>query len=350
MSLSQELSQPTMDDLGTPQSLAPLFPPGVTPTLGAWETQREALRRRWEVHLGHPSFDSFDRTIEVVDSFQAPDFKGTLLRQPTGPQTRQLVLLMEPTRVSLSPRPGAVIPFYHPDLMAGYDVTTHAPLDERPNVHFGRHLVQQGYVVVCTEAFAYNTVPQPEEDQGFAWWQAATDKLLAGNPEWTGIGKLTWDTRCATDLLLSQPDMDPERTVVMGHSLGGKMAFYAGALDQRLKAVISSDFGISWASTNWSDPWYHGSRIGGQDFSLAHHQLLALLAPRSFLLIVGDTDGPESWQYLQAAQEVYDLHARRDAVGCFYHATGHQPTDESIRVSYRWLAEQFSLEGQAWEM
>lgn len=350
MTLTQQLSQPTMADLGEPQNLAPLIPAGAALTRQAWETERAQLRRRWESHLGHPSFGDFDRTAEEIERFEAPDFHGTLYRQPTGPDTRQLVLLMEPRAVRLSPRPGAVIPYYHPDLMAGIDAATHAPVDERPNVHFGRHLVQQGYVVVCPEAYPYNTVPEPPEGDASAWWRAAADKLAADHPGWTGMGKLTWDTRCATDLLLSQPDMDPSRTVAMGHSLGGKMAFYAGALDERLKAVISSDFGIGWDFTNWSDPWYHGDRIEAQGFDLAHHQLLALLAPRSFLLIVGDTDKPESWQYLQAAQEVYDLYGRRDAVGCFYHATGHQPTDESIEVAYRWLAEQLGLEERDWEL
>lgn len=343
MSLSEELSRPSLPDLGEPQNLPPLFPAGAAPTRPTWEIERAALRRRWETHLGHPSFGDFDRTPEVIERFEAPDYQGTLYRQPTGPDTCQLVLLMEPRAVSLSPRPGAVIPYYRPDLMAGYDLATHTPVEERPNVHFGRHLVQQGYVVVCPEAYPYNTVPEPPEGGTFAWWQAAADQLKADHPEWTGMGKLTWDTRCATDLLLSQPDMDASRTVVMGHSLGGKMAFYAGALDERLKAVICSDFGIGWDFTNWSDPWYHGDRIREAGFDLAHHQLLALLAPRSFLLIVGDTDRPESWQYLQEAQQVYDLYDRRDAVGCFYHATGHQPTDESIEASYRWLAEQLGL-------
>ncbi|MFC1525741.1 dienelactone hydrolase family protein [Candidatus Latescibacterota bacterium] len=350
MTLSQQLSRTDLEDLGPPQDLAPLLPAGASPTLARWELEREALRTRWREHLGQPSFGELDRAPEVIDRFEAPDFSGTLYRQPTGPETRQLVLLMEPRAVRLSPRPAAIIPYYHPDLMAGYNLARHEPTPERPNVHFGRHLVQQGFVVACTEAFPYNTVSEPESDEGFAWWQAAADKLLADHPGWTGIGKLTWDTRCATDLLLSQPDVDLGRTVVMGHSLGGKMAFYAGCLDERLKAIIASDFGIGWDFTNWADPWYHGSRIQAEGFDLAHHQLLALHAPRSFLLIAGEADRPESWQYLQAAQQVYALHGREEAVGCFYHGTGHQPTDESIDAAYRWLAEQFGLDEQPWKV
>ena len=40
------------------------------------------------------------------------------------------------------------------------------------------------------------------------------------------------------------------------------------------------------------------------DFTLNGHQALALIAPRSFLLIAGEADRPESWQHLQEAQQV----------------------------------------------
>ena len=346
--LSQKLSRPVYGDLGEDQNLEALFPEGTEPTLEEWGPQRKALRERWDAVLGEPSFGDLDRTPEVVDHFEQPEYAGTVFRQPTGPDTRQLVLLMQPRRISLSPRPGAVVPFYHPDLMAGYDLEKGERLTERPNVQFGRHLVHQGYVVVCTEAFPYNTVPEPEENVGFAWWQAAADKLLQDNPNWTGMGKLIWDTSRAVDLLLGQPDIDAERTVVIGHSLGGKMAFYAGALDERIKAIIASDFGIGWDFTNWDAPWYLGDQIHDEGFALAHHQLLALHAPRSFFLIGGHYDQPASWQYINEAKNVYRLYGREDAVGMLDHGTGHQPTEESIVLAYRWLAEQFDLPEQPW--
>ena len=110
-----------------------------------------------------------------------------------------------------------------------------------------------------------------------------------------------------------------------------------------IKAIISSDFGIGWDFTNWDAPWYLGEQIHKPDFPLAHHQLLALHAPRSFLVIAGQADRPASWQYIQAAQEVHGLYGKKDAAGCFDHGTGHQPTEESIRLAYQWLAEQFDL-------
>ncbi len=348
--LSRQLSRPDIDDLGEPQDLEPIFPDGTEPTLEAWQDLRGKLLGRWRAVIGPPSFGDFDRTTEVVERFEAPFFRGTIYRQPVAPGHTQQVLLMEPLDPPIHPRPAAVVPYYHPDLMAGFDLQSREPITERPNVHFGRHLVQQGYVVACMEAFPYNTVPEPAEDVGFAWWEAGAEKVLSDNPRWSGIGKLVWDTSRAVDLLLAQPDIDPSHVLAIGHSLGGKMAFYAAAFDERITAAISSDFGIGWSFTNWDAPWYFGEQIHAPGFTLNGHHALALIAPRPFLLIAGEADRPESWQHLLAAQQVYRLFDREEAVGCFMHMTGHQPTEESIRTAYRWLAEQFELPEQPWRL
>ncbi|MDP6111028.1 MAG: prolyl oligopeptidase family serine peptidase [Planctomycetota bacterium] len=339
-SLSENLSQPGLDDLGEPQQLEPLFPDQSDISLEAWQSIRQSLLGRWRAVIGEPSFEEFDRTSDVIDSFETPDFRGTVLLQPTGPSQRQKLLLMEPKNVRHSPRPGAVVPFYDPDRMAGFDLETKEDITERTVIQFGRHLVRQGYVVVCTEAFPYNTVPEPVSNEGFAWWQAGAEKILAENPSWTGMGKLAWDTSRAVDLLLDQPDIDNERILAIGHSLGGKMAFYTAAFDERITTVIASDFGIGWSFTNWDAPWYFGNQIKEQSFTLNGHHALALIAPRSFLLIAGEADRPESWQHINEARQIYRLHNRENAVGCFMHMEGHTPTEESMDAAYQWLAEQ----------
>ena len=344
--ISERLSRPPSDDLGEDQQLKPVFPEGATPTIETWQPLRKALHERWLDVLGSPSFEGVDGDAEVIDSFEAPDFRGTVFRQPTGPETRQLVLLMEPARTPHSPRPGAVVPFYYVDDMSGYDLAAKKKLVKREFAAFGEDLVRQGYVVVCVEAFPYNTVPDPRSDAPYAWWRAAAAKVLQGNPQWTGMGKLVWDTRLATNLLLRQPDVDKNRIAIIGHSLGGKMGFYAGCLDERIKATVGSDFGIGYSFTNWDAPWYLGEKIHDPEFNLAHHHLLALHAPRSFLLIGGKFDKPESWQHINEAGKVYKLYGKENALGFFNHASGHAPTRDSLVAAYRWLAEQFDLPEQ----
>ena len=344
-----ELTGAGREALGKDQKLQPILDKPDA-TLQNWIEQRKRLRKRWLDLLGKPTFEKPLQAAETVDHFEAEHFRGTALRQPTGPDARQLVYVLEPKRALHFPRPGAVVPFYHPDLMAGYDHAKDAPVAERPLVQFGSHLARQGYVAVCTEAFPYNTVADPKSDATFAWWRAATRKVLAENPNWTGMGKLVWDTSLALDLLLEQPDVDAERVVVIGHSLGGKMAFYTGCLDERVKAVIASDFGIGYDFTNWGDPWYLGSKLRRVRKDLKHHQLLALLAPRAFLLIAGQYDKRESRQYLLEAQKVYKLYGRGGALGMFDHASGHQPTREAMLVAYKWLARQFGLQEVAFDL
>jgi uncharacterized protein len=48
------------------------------------------------------------------------------------------------------------------------------------------------------------------------------------------------DTKAAVTYLLSRPEVDPGRIVCAGHSFGAAVSIYAGGLDQRIAAVISS--------------------------------------------------------------------------------------------------------------
>ncbi len=130
---------------------------------------------------------------------------------------------------------------------------------------------------------------------------------------------------------VEQPGVDASRLLAMGHSLGGKMAFCTGALDARVKCVIGSDFGLPWRSTNWDAPWYLGGRVPCDDRGMAHHELLALLAPRPFFLIAGETDARESWQYLEAARDVYRLYSVWTHIGGINHASGQAPSIAALR-------------------
>ncbi len=347
MSILERFGYPAYKDLGPPETIEPIF--GTEkPTLEAWERVRGELKARWAAMMGRPSYRDYERKTEALKTFEQPTYTGTLFRQTTGPDHWQRLLLMEPKAPLPTPRPGMVVPFYNPDRSVGLDLGSPRNEDRHPLIEFGCHLVEQGYSVVCTEAFPYNTVPRPDSNIWSAWWEAGAEKLRSDHPHWTGIGKLTADTIRAVDLLLGQPEVDPNRIGVMGHSLGGKMAFYAGCLDERLKAIVCSDFGIGWTFTNWEYPWYHGKQVLEEGFPLGHHQLLAMAAPKPFFLFGGEADRPASWQYLNEARKVYALYGRQEAIGFFDHASGHRPTRESLKVAYTWLRAVFTVEGIEW--
>ncbi|MCB1098196.1 MAG: hypothetical protein KDN22_21675 [Verrucomicrobiae bacterium] len=183
------MSAPAYTDLGEPQHLAPLFTSELT--IENWETQRIAVYKQWQQLLGMPSFnDDYDKTPELIDTFDQPNFRGTLWRQPTGPDTKQLVLIMEPKKRVLSPRPVAVVPFYHPDAMAGFDLEKQERITTNLTTQFGWHLVQQGYVVACTEAFPFNLVPRlrtTRASTGGAWPLRNSPEITRNGRAWANL-------------------------------------------------------------------------------------------------------------------------------------------------------------------
>ncbi|HWL52473.1 MAG TPA: hypothetical protein VNQ90_08565 [Chthoniobacteraceae bacterium] len=346
--------------------LRPLWTEEEAISLERWEQVfRPGVEARWRALLGRPAFfaSGFERRVEKVAQWREPEFRVIEYRQATGPGHFQKVLVLHPAENGGGAlRPCAVVPFYQPETMAGLPSPSKEGVPLRgggqPLLPFGRHLVRLGWVVACVEAYAFNTIPEEsaeacleaERSGNTTWrWPVAAAEIARRHPEWTGLGKLVHDTSLALDLLLEEPGIDRSRVLMMGHSLGGKMAFYTGALDRRVHAVIGSDFGLPWRSTNWHAPWYLGSRRPEEEEGMAHHELLALLAPRSFFLIAGETDTAEAWRYFRAAQPVARLYDAGECFAGINHASGHRPTEASLEAAYRWLCDRFGLEWRDWK-
>jgi hypothetical protein len=142
----------------------PLLAPGEG--LAEWKEKREGLMARWERAIGAPTMSSHldVRQAEVLEVFITPEFKGTVLRQRTVPESWQRILLMEPLKPKKRRTAGVVVPFYDPDRMCGYDLKTKVKLGpERNTAFFGLHLVQQGYVVAAVEAYPFNVLTPAEQ-------------------------------------------------------------------------------------------------------------------------------------------------------------------------------------------
>src|SRR5439155_24882510 len=100
-----------------------------------------------------------------------------------------------------------------------------------------------------------------------------------------GMAKMLYDALVAVDILAALPEVDPSRLGCVGHSLGAKEALYLAAFDERIKVAVSSEGGIGTKFSNWDAAWYLGPSIKEPTFTRDHHELLALVAPRPFLLL-----------------------------------------------------------------
>lgn len=286
---------------------------------------------KWLDLIGMPENYSFKRKFKLIRKISHAEFDGELYKQNNGPGTSQKTLLMFPPKKE-SPFPLAVLPFYYPDLIAGFDLETLKPTS-RPEIAFGLHLVRRGFAVITAESYyqTYKILDLPHYD--FKRWSIVGDALEHEHPEWSGIGKLVADTRLLIDVAIRDPRIDSSKICIAGHSLGGKMAFYTGCIDTRIKAILASDFGIDWDRTNWNDSWYWGKKLEIlKKTGMDHSQLLAASGPKPFMLIAGSTDNADSFDYMERA-------GYRNPADCSFinHATGHTPPANALAAGYEFL-------------
>jgi hypothetical protein len=160
--------------------------------------------------------------------------------------------------------------------------------------------------------------------------------------------KMLYDAIRAVDVLESLPHIDRNRIGCVGHSLGGKESLYLAAFDDRIQVTVSSELGIGFSYTNWDAPWYLGPGITEEGCKLNHHQLVALIAPKPFLLLAGESgsrsvsDGDRSWPYLEAAHPICQLYGQPIRIGLYNHRQGHTIPNEAFEKLAEWLATYLS--------
>ena len=117
------------------------------------------------------------------------------------------------------------------------------------------------------------------------------------------------------------------------------MTLYAAAMDRRITAAVSSEPGIGLSFSNYDDYWYLSEEaLTNPREPFDQHELLALIAPRPYLLIGGDSaDNDQSWHYINAAKAVYEIEGKPNQIGYYNHRKGHTPTPEALELSLEWL-------------
>jgi dienelactone hydrolase len=296
-------------------------------TQAEWAKEREALRLAWLERLGKPP-DKPDSLDSRVEKTETPDgYTRQLLSFRSEGDDRIPAYLLTPTGLKEGEKRPAVVVFHQTTRD-----TFNEPvgLGKKPELALALHLVKRGYITLSPECYIL------KDKDGWAKGQAAA--LEKRRPGWTGMGKMTFDASRCVDFLETLPTVDKQRIGCIGHSLGAKEVLYAMAFEPRYRVGVFSEGGIGLRMSNWTDAWYLTEKMKPHIPKLEHHQVLALVAPRPFLIVGGDdADGDRSWAFIKEVLPVYELLADDDRVGLLNHKAKHTFPKEARQVAYRWL-------------
>lgn len=197
-------------------------------------------------------------------------------------------------------------------------------------------IVKAGY------AFAYFRVDEIAPDDSKTYRSKMIDLFHPSEQELPdnagrAISAWAWAASRAMDYLQTDPDIDPTRVAVIGHSRGGKAALWAGAQDTRFAAVIANDSGstgaklarrgdggvgaetvaaINHSFPHWFPPTYKAYDDSVSSLPVDQHELLALIAPRRVVVASGmdDANSDPEGEFLAyvAAAPVYELYGLGD--------------------------------------
>lgn len=296
-----------------------------------WQRQRMIIRDEWRRFLGPMPEPRPAVKLEVLKTELVDGVERQLVRYEGEPELFVEGYLLRLTAANNSGAKRAGIVALHQ--------TTNASIDEVAGVsgpesmQIGLKLAKRGFIVFCPRCFLWQSVKD---------YNDAVAKHRERHPKSLGMAKMLYDAVRGVDVLESVPDVDVKRIGAVGHSLGAKEVLYLAAFDDRIKASVASEGGIGFRSTNWDAPWYLGPAIRDEQFPLNHHHLLALIAPRPFLVLGGESgggaaDGDRSWPLLEAALPVWKLYGEPTRLGLLNHRQGHSISPESFEKISDWL-------------
>ncbi len=307
------------------QHVSPL---GEVESLDQWQARRPEVAAAWQKFLGAYKNPDLPLKLEVVKREELDDCTRTLIRYQAEPGRMVRAYLLTPHGSAKHKRPAIVA--FHGTNPKTFDKLV--GLDAEPARHMGLRLVKEGFVVLCPENFLW---------EGSSY-KGSTEAVLQKHPGSKGMAVMLADGMRAVDVLLAQPNVDPQRIGAYGHSLGAKEALYLTALDDRIGAAVASEGGIEIGFSNWDAVWYLGSDVHHQDFARSHHELLALIAPRPFLVLGGEegrgcSDGERSWPAILSGQKIAALYGQPTRIGLHNHGEGHSLSWESGDRVLAWL-------------
>ncbi|MCB9281787.1 MAG: pectate lyase [Lewinellaceae bacterium] len=368
-----------------------------------WEQARrpELLKLFEENQFGKTPDAAVNIAYEVVEQ-GVPGMGGksrrtqVRIRFPDRPDVSPIHVLLNvpadaegpvPTLLHISFSPNALL-FDEPGIDEGmaWDRRLEAPIparearllkDTRPE-----HFIDHGYGI----ATVYYGDIEPDFDHGGKYGvRALFNSTGVREPDsWGSMGAWSWGLSRIVDYLLTDPAVAGDKIAVSGVSRLGKAVLWAAARDERIALAIplvSGEGGASISRRNygetvadltnparydyWYAPRYADYAFDVDALPVDGHMLLALMAPRPVLQIVGSTDTwsdpAGEWISAKAVSPVYALYGLEGMaadpdpkpgervlhhIGYFMHDGGHTVLPEDYEVMTDFMDRHFGVKGE----
>lgn len=193
-------------------------------TLAEWAIKRKQILEEMQKAMGRlPNLSGLPALdIEIIERLKESNYTRFTISFTVAENERVPAYLYVPRRKSKKERLPAMLSLHETDLMGKRSVDGEG---HNINLAYAKELAQRGYVVIAPDYPSFGDLKE---------YDFKTDRYQSGT-----MKSIFDDMRCI-DLLVTREDVDPDRIGVIGHSLGGHSAMFAGAFDTRLKVIISS--------------------------------------------------------------------------------------------------------------
>lgn len=291
-----------------------------------WLKVRAAIESDWNRVLGEERLRKPAPDVRILSHEMVGDVERILLSYTVEPNVRTEAYYLRPAK-TVKPVPGVVV----------FHSTTHvhirqpAGLEDATEKHLGLRLAKLGFAVICPRCFLWDNPDHKFEDRVI--------EVKKRNPGWTGMRKMLWDGQRAVDVLCGMPNVNAKRVGAVGHSLGAKETLYLAAFDKRVRCGVFSEGGVGYAQTNWDANWYLGSSLKTAPRAMDHHEILALCAPKPFLVIGGESADTKqaSGAQVEAALPAYRAMGAPHDLRYFGHTAGHALPPEALGALDGWM-------------
>ncbi len=306
------------------------------PDRQAWEAHRTRLRQQMFAAMGPSPETPCDLETKVLGVLKRDGYRIEKLVFQSRPDVwvTASAYVPEPTRGKL------------PAVLA---VHGHWPMARRDPVVQARclGLVKLGFFVLAVDAFGSGeryTTPAPGTYHG----------ALYGSTLWpvgqTLLAMQLYDNHRAVDYLTTRPEVDANRLGVTGASGGGNQSMYAGALDERFRAVVPV------CSIGTYQAYLHCACCvcevlpGALRFA-EEGDVLGLVAPRALLVISATRDGfqfsvGEARKSLARARPIFGLYAVPEKLAHAVFESSHAYNQPMREAMYGWMTRWLKEEGE----